>query len=217
MIGVLLFIALLLAGVGLGLFAWQADRVETTSPLNDLIRGLGNIPSPWLALAFVTGAVIGSRLWGTLSAATVLCLAVAAYYFAITVSGDREGIPLRGAMTGWLAVALLAGPVFGLAGAVWRRGPSGLRPFAVGLMSGALIGEVAFFGADGLRYGFWELGDTRTIFATADLLVALSLPLLLLSGLADRLKAYLTAGLMGGVALIAMVLLMQVMRDMFNA
>lgn len=212
-----MFAALLLAGAGLGLFAWYADRVETTTPLNDFIRGLGNIPSPWLALAFVTGAAIGSRLWGTLSAATVLCLAVATYYYAITMSGDREGIPLRGAMTGWLTVALIAGPAFGLAGAVWRRGPDALRPYAVGMLSGALIGEVAFFGSDALRYGLWDLEDARSFFAAADLLLALLLPLLLLTGVLARLQAYLTAAVMGGVALTVMVLLHQVMRDLFNA
>ena len=138
-------LALLLAGPALGLFAWQSDRVETIGFSSEVVRALGNVPSPWLGLAFLTGAVIARPGWGALAAATVLCLAVATYYVAITVSGDREGIPLRGAFTGWLAVALVAGPIFGLAGSIWRSGPRALKPLAVGLLSGALVGEVAYF------------------------------------------------------------------------
>ncbi len=210
-------LALLLAGPALGLFAWQADRVETTSIFASMISGLGNIPSPWLVLAFVAGVILARPGWGALGGTAVLCLAVAFYYTAITISGDRAGIPLRGAMTGWLAIALIAGPVFGTAGGAWRRGPALLRPFAVGLMTGALVGEAAYLGGDALRYNSWSWDDHRTLFVTAELGVALALPLLLLRLDWQRLQAYLTAGVMGAIALVTMLTLDQVMRDLFNA
>ena len=133
------------------------------------------------------------------------------------MSGDREGIPLRGALPGWLAVALLAGPIFGLAGSIWRAGPRPLRPFAAGLLTGALLGEFAYFTGGELRYGLWDWDGTRDYLATLELLVALSLPLLLLQSGVQRLHAYVTATLMGAVALAFMQWLDQTMRDLFNA
>jgi hypothetical protein len=120
-------------------------------------------------------------------------------------------------MTGWFAVALIAGPAFGIAGAVWRGGPGLLKPLAVGLLTGALVGEVAYFSGDALRYGLWHFGDTRVFLAAADLTVALLLPVVLLQGFYQRLPAYVTAALMGGVALAVMLWLDQLMRDLFNA
>lgn len=156
-------------------------------------------------------------MWGVLGGATALALAVATYYVAIRVSGDREGIPLQGAMTGWFAVALVAGPMFGCAGAIWRSGPSALKPLAVGLLTGTLVGEVAYFAGDALRYDYWQWGDTRVYLAMADVTVALSLPLLLLRSFEQRLSAYATAVVMGIVALVVMLWLDQLMLDLFNA
>jgi hypothetical protein len=175
------------------------------------------VPSPWLLLAFVTGAVIARPSWGALAGAATLTLAVGTYYFAIQSSGDRAGIPLQGAMTGWLAVALIAGPVFGLAGATWRSGPRFMRAPAVGLLVGALVGEVAYFAGDAVRHGLWQWGDTRIWLALADFSVAVSLPLLLLRGFSQRLQAYVTASMTGGVALLVMLWLDQLMLDLFNA
>jgi hypothetical protein len=211
------YAALLLAGPFLGLFAWQSDRAQSGGTFDDVIRGLGNVPSPWLALAFVTGAIISRPLWGALAAGAALILAVATYYVSIRLSGDREGIPLQGAMTGWFAVALIAGPVFGCAGAVWRSGPGLLKPLAVGLLTGALVGEVAYFAGDALRYGLWQRGDTRIFLAAADLTFALMLPVFLLQRFYQRVPAYVTAALMGVVALVVMLWLDQVMLDLFNA
>ena len=210
-------VALLLAGPALGLFAWQADRVETVDFVSQVVRALGNVPSPWLALAFLIGAVIARPSWGALAGAAVLCLAVGTYYVAINLSGDREGIPLRGALTGWLAVALVAGPIFGLAGSIWRRGPSALRPFAVGILTGALLGEFAYFSGGELRYGIWDWNGTLDYLATVELVLALAMPVLLLSSLLQRLQAYVMAAVMGGIALLIMLWLDQTMRDLFNA
>jgi hypothetical protein len=209
--------ALLLSGPALGLFAWQSDRVETVTFTSDVMRALGNVPSPWLALAFVMGVVIARPWWGALAGAAVLTLAVGTYYVAITLSGDRAGIPLRGALTGWLAVALVAGPIFGLAGAVWRNGPAALKPFAVGILTGALLGEFAYFTDGELRHALWDWQRTRDYLATAELLVAFSLPILLLTSVTQRLQAYITAAVMGAAALAIMLWLDQTMRDLFNA
>jgi hypothetical protein len=120
-------------------------------------------------------------------------------------------------MTGWFAVALIAGPIFGFAGGVWRSGPGLLRPVAVGLLAGALLGVVAYFAGDALRYRLWTWGDTRVYLAAADLTAGLMLPVFLLKGLYQRLPAYLTAAITGAVALIVMLWLDQLMLDLFNA
>jgi len=207
---------LLLAGAGLGVFAWLADRLRADEPIATAIAGAGNAPSPWLIVAFLTGVLLVRPLWSAFVAALVLCLGVATYYFAINLSGDREGIPLQGAMTGWLTIALIAGPVFGLAGSVWRQGPPLLRPFAVGILSGALLGEVAYYMSDPLRSGGWTL-ETRSVLAVAEAATAFALPFLLLRPFWQRLEATLTALAMGAVALTVILTLRQLMHDLFNA
>ena len=69
-----------------------------------------------------------------------------------------------------------------------------------------MVGEVAYFAGDAVRYGLWNWGDTRMYLALADLCVALMLPVLLLRTLNQRLQAYLTGLMTGGVAFVVMLL-----------
>ena len=133
----------------LGVVAWAADRVSFDSSMS-IMAGAGNLPSHWLVTAFTVGVIARSRPAGTLAATLALCLAVAVYYAAISWAGDRPGVDLQRPALVWGAVALVAGPMFGLAGAVWLIGPSRMRPWAVALLSGGFLGEAFFI--------LWRMG-----------------------------------------------------------
>ena len=77
-----------------------------------------------------------------------LVSAVGAYYVLNGVFGDGfRAIGASHAATVWGAVALLAGPAFGLAGATWRHGHGLARSIAVAVLAAALIAEGVVFGA----------------------------------------------------------------------
>ncbi len=85
---------------------------------------LVNAASPWLTTAFVAGALqprLRTALWAGLGATM---LQVVAYYATADLRGF--GVSAR-YLTLWSACAVAGGPVFGVAGHLWRRAaPAGL-------------------------------------------------------------------------------------------
>ena len=178
----------------LGVVAWAADRVSFDSSMS-IMGGAGNLPSHWLVTAFAVGVIARSRPAGTLAATLALCLAVAVYYAAISWAGDRPGVDLQRPALVWSAVALVAGPMFGLPGAVWLLGPSGLRPWAVALLCGGFFGEALFIL---WRMRTLDLAEPAVLFATLELAVAMLLPVVMLRNLRDRSTA-LSFGIVFGL------------------
>jgi hypothetical protein len=135
---------------------------------------------PWSALAFCVGLVCASRTASAALAAVSLAAAVAAYY---VVQSQTTWAGSLSASLPWAAVALMVGPIGGLAGNLARM--SGLRGLPFRLMipvlavvetSGRLQGEVSVEGHVG------ETAWTVTRFAA----VAVSLTLAVHSVLVDR-------------------------------
>ena len=96
-------------------------------------------------MAWILGAYAGDRVRGAASGSAALVLGTGAWYLLTIVGGATSGwaaasyaMPVAAA---WGAVALGAGALFGLAGAVWRDGRPWARAAAMGLLSGALAGE----------------------------------------------------------------------------
>ena len=150
-------------------------------------------------MAFAVGALTRNRLAGPLIASAALITAVFVYYGAISFSGHRPGVDLEPATRAWVIVALLAGPIFGLAGALWRGGPHGLRPWAVALLSGAFIGEALFIVVRSRVLVDLQLQEPAALFALAELVVAAVLPFLLLRDAGQRGSA-LAMSLVAGIA-----------------
>ncbi|MGY0021075.1 DUF6518 family protein [Streptomyces sp. YJ-C3] len=159
--------ACVVAGLGLGV-------------LTNLLQGwlpwpwsqLANSGGVWSAFAFVTGAVLAHRIRSLRSLAaagalTEIGLVVGYYGYAEVGRGGMGSLvfPLV-----WLVMACIAGPVFGVAGAWWRRSPLRWQRVA-GL--GALGG---LFGSECL-HAWLTLGYTGQAVATGS--VACALPLLL--------------------------------------
>jgi hypothetical protein len=89
-----------------------------------------NSGSAWAALAVVGGLLIGRPLAGAVAGTVALVAAVVGYYAFGVLAGDRTSVGLAGvsgAIRMWALLAVVVGPVLGLAGALVRRpGPVGL-------------------------------------------------------------------------------------------
>ena len=131
-------------GAALGGAAWVSDQLSW--PYSLLIPA--NAIGAWLGIAFILGASARTIPTGVLRGLIGLLSAVAAYYLLNAALG--QGFRVIGAShaaTVWGAVALLAGPLMGGAGSVWRYGQGWPRAIGVGILAAALIAEGLVFGA----------------------------------------------------------------------
>ena len=116
---VLVFAALV--GVPIGIVSRLVDTAPWAPPW------IGNILSPWLAAAWLVGAVVGGSRWIGVAGGVAVLLGVTVAYLAL--SGPdfaRLVLPLT-------ALTLLGGAAWGAAGWEWRSG--GFRR----VLSGAVL------------------------------------------------------------------------------
>ena len=123
----------LLLGAGLGL----GTRLALHGPPE--LLWLHKVGVPWLAAAFLIGALRPGIRSGAAHGAVALALAVLVYY---GVPGSQGG----GAGAAWLWVAVPGGVLFGAAGAAWRTRPAWRLPTAV-LVVAAFLGEALLWWA----------------------------------------------------------------------
>jgi hypothetical protein len=136
----------LAAALALGIAGRVAIHAGGHLPHGDALAALGRaavaLGGPWLAAAFTIGALAGSRRRGALGGAAALALGTAAWYLLTVAAGGRAAVAYAAPVAAaWAAVALGAGALFGLAGAVWRDGGRRARAAAIAALSGALAGE----------------------------------------------------------------------------
>jgi uncharacterized protein DUF6518 len=114
--------------------------------LPDALQAVSNSGSVWTVAAFAAGALVGvaGRVAVLAGVATQVGAVVGYYAFAEVV---RDGMGDLTYPLFWLALALVAGPVFGTAGAWWRSSVG--WPCVAGP---AVLGGV--FGMDALWYEF---------------------------------------------------------------
>src|SRR3954447_6860373 len=131
----------LAVAVALGLLGRVAVVAGTELPHGSTLAGGGHallaLGAPWLAAAWVVGALAGSRAAGALAGGFALAMGTAAWYLLSVAHGGRAAIfyafPVAPA---WAAIALGAGALFGLAGAAWHGGGRRVRAAAVALPAG---------------------------------------------------------------------------------
>jgi hypothetical protein len=100
---------------------------------------LVNSGAVWLLVAFGVSAFAPSNVWAVVAGMGTLVLEVMAYFVAVWLMLGLD-IPLMG--TGfWLAVAVVAGPLFGMAGRWWRVGGQKQRVIALALMGSVFLAE----------------------------------------------------------------------------
>jgi hypothetical protein len=127
-----------LAGLALGVLTNVLQGVLPGS-----FNAFANAGSVWAVAAFVSGAlVVRSKRLVIVVGAASQAGAVVGYYafaqFARSGAGDLKA-PLV-----WLAIGLVAGPIFGIAGAWWRDGTQTVRSIGAGVL-GAVFGMDALW------------------------------------------------------------------------
>ncbi|MEU0490833.1 DUF6518 family protein [Nocardiopsis sp. NPDC006139] len=177
-----LWALLLLSGMG-GLIIGLATMVAQ-GLLPDAVAWLGNSAAVWSAAAFAAGAAgAAARPWACAVAGLLTQWgAVIGYYGSASLLwlGAQE---LHAPLV-WMACGALSGPVFGLAGAVWRNRGGWWRAAAVGLLGAVLAAEGVF------KLVNWEHFTHMLGTAWSQALLGLAVPLLLGGrGWADRARA----------------------------
>lgn len=152
-----------------------------------------NSASGWLLAPFLVGALAGSRR-GAAAAGLLTCsLQLVGYY----MTSELRGFPPGGSiLVFWAACAVIGGPLFGIAGNLWRTGPTRLRGLGGAMMASAFLAE-----------GLWTYLHLLGYRTTAVLWLAIggALALTLARGVRDLgwLALALPAGLLAEIALSA--------------
>ncbi|HEX6341132.1 DUF6518 family protein [Umezawaea sp.] len=164
--------------------------------LPDALQAVSNSGSVWSAAAFAAGALVRVRGLPAVLAGTATEIGAVVGYYAYA-GLVRDGVGDLTYPLFWLALALVAGPVFGTAGAWWRTGEGWRRPTGPALLGGV-------FGMDALWYEFVLRyhGD-----AVAYGVVAVLVPLLLGRTARDRLVGLATGLVLSVLAVLALGLL----------
>jgi energy-converting hydrogenase Eha subunit A len=186
-------------GAALGGAAWISDQLSW--PYSLLIPA--NAIGAWLGIAFILGASARTIPTGVLRGLIGLLSAVAAYYLLNAVLG--QGFRVIGAShaaTVWGVVALLAGPLMGGAGSVWRYGHGWPRAIGVGILAAALIAEGLVFGAGRFIHVDQLSTDPGALLLAVEILLGLALPLLLLRR-GERLRGYVATAVLAVIAVAA--------------
>jgi hypothetical protein len=138
------------AAAGLGVVGRVATRAGAELPHGQALSALGHaavaLGAPWLATAWGVGALSSSRARGALAGGVALALGTATWYLLTVAAGGRASAAIPVA-TAWGTVALAAGALFGLAGAVWREGGRLAQAIGVAALAAPLAGEAALLGA----------------------------------------------------------------------
>jgi hypothetical protein len=193
------FGASILGGSLLGAAAWFSDQLGY--PLGLLIPA--NAIGVWLAVAFVLGGSARTLPTGALRGLLGLMTAVVVYYVLIAVSGEGvRAIGASHAATVWGAVALIAGPLMGGAGAVWRHGVGWPRAIGVAVLAAALVGEGVVFGGPRLVRVDQLIHDPGAFLYLAEIAIGLALPFVLLRS-GERLRGYVATAVLAVVAALA--------------
>jgi uncharacterized protein DUF6518 len=189
------------AGVALGTFSVLSDYF-LTNPW----AIAGNIAGTWVVVAFLVGAFAmkGAARQGALGGLVALLSATLVYYVGTSIGWDLVNVArlLPGVLT-WGAVALVAGPVAGGAGAVWRRHSFRRRQqwwlpsVAIGILAAPLA-------AEGLYLALQFAGEPGAIAGFVELIVGLALPVWLLRSWQEWRIAYSVMSTLGLIGLVAL-------------
>ena len=200
-----LAIALLL-GIGLGVLSVVGDFTTDDGPAI-LLNALANAMGPWVVTAFIAGVAASRPARGIVAGVLALASAVATYYIGAVVMWADRVPDLRVTVLVWLAVGIVAGSIFGGAGGTWAGAERRWRPLAVGLLSGGLLAEAAYYANDLATCDCLDATRPALYVVLTNLAVALAAPLALVDR-GQRARTYTSSAALaiGGYAAIVVVL-----------
>jgi len=165
-------------------------------------------------VAFSLGASARTLPTGALRGVIGLLSAVAAYYVLIAIFGQGvRAIGASHAATIWGAVALIAGPIMGGAGALWRHGVGWPRAIGVAVLASALFAEGFVFGVSRLVHVDRLVYDPGAFLFAAEMVLALILPWILLRR-GERLRGYVATAVLAVAAALAIGPVTTIVRDL---
>jgi hypothetical protein len=138
--------AVLAAGMTAGAVTSVLQKYLSTPWLS-----LVNAASPWLAPAFALGTIWPRPRLAALAGAVCGLLELGGYYLTATVRGYPAGDAM---VLFWAACALMAGPLFGVAGWAWWHGPAKLSSIGAAVLPAAFLAEAAI--GYGWRLHYWS-------------------------------------------------------------
>ena len=178
----------LLTAAAAGLVLGVATRLVYELPRE--WHWLAKVGVPWLAAAFLVGA-LARRPWrGAVLGATALVAATLVYYAILGLVQHAYEVSPVG--LGWLLVAVPGGAGFGALGALWASGR--WRVVGVAVLAASFGGEAALF-------ALLVPGPGRP--GTYLLAAAMAVPFLLLRRARERLAALAAGALLAGAAVVA--------------
>jgi hypothetical protein len=131
-----------LAGLAIGVLTWVADNQYNA------VNHLGSTTALWVFLAFGIGNLSRNLPSGAVASAETLTIGVIAYYACMRLfAGGANPSYLLNVASLWFVLAPFAGAIFGIAGSVAgrQRFSHTIRGISIGMPSGVIIGESAFF------------------------------------------------------------------------
>lgn len=113
--------------------------------LDGTLDAFANSTSTWLVAPFLVGSLATSRR-GAAAAGFATCAAQLVAYYIVD---HLQGVGTTGSLVAfWTACALVGGPVFGLAGRVWRSSAPERKGLGMAVLAGVFV-------AEGL-YAYWH-------------------------------------------------------------
>ncbi|MEZ0089506.1 hypothetical protein [Streptacidiphilus sp. EB129] len=178
------------SALGGGLFGLATSLIPSPSGVG--VLWVGNLASPWLALAFLCGWACGwaqrSRLWASASGVAAEVACVVGFYGRFLLvdqhpgpRGQHTALPARVSdnlgqwlvfIAPWVLAALAAGTAYGLIGHLWGRG----RRLPAGLALGMPFLAEPWVWREALGYdqGSWLLCAAETAVGVAIVLAVLA-------------------------------------------
>jgi hypothetical protein len=204
----------LLLGIALGAFSLVGDLLPADTPLVVLVA-MANAIGPWVAVAFVAGAIGGSPRGGAIAGSLALAAGVLTYYMGVLVVWGAVLAEPGRATVAWGAVAFVTGATVGAAGGAWSDAGHRWRAPAVGALVGLLLAEGAarFIEVEG--WTGLDFGRTALQVWAVDSAAAILAPLLLLRR--QRLLAYGSGIVVALIPAVAVGFGIAMLRDLISA
>lgn len=168
---------------------------------------VGNLASPWGLAAFLVGRLTSRRRLGALAGGVALSVGVASYY----ALGASAGYATSLGNVAWTVLAVMVGPILGLAGAVSVSASGTTLVIAIAAPSAMLLAEVGFLVLD-RRVWLWNFEQEPYRFVDLTVLVTLGvlafvMPRLIGGGRASLrtvIPMVLLGGAVGSVAFVVL-------------
>jgi hypothetical protein len=135
--------------------------------LGGALSAFVNSASAWLVAPFIVGSRMTTERRAAAAGLVVCVLQLVGYCVMSELRGFSYG---GGIVVFWTACGLIGGPVFGLAGRLWRTRTNGLRGLGAAVLAAAFLAEGAWVYLHELRSY-----DTAALWIAIGALVALTM------------------------------------------